>query len=55
LGGDIQVSQGDAPKVFISEGARGQGAGKLLVLDGITLKKDKEIDRAGGGNLFVRN
>ena len=55
LGADIQVSQDATPKVFISEGARGQGNGKLLVLDGLTLKKDREIERAGGGNLFVRN
>ena len=55
MGADIQVSQGDNPKVFISEGARGApAAGKLLVLDGVTLKKDKEIERAGGGNLFVK-
>lgn len=55
-GGDIQVSQGDNPKVFISEGARGQpAAGKLLVLDGLTLQKDREIEHAGGGNLFVKS
>ena len=56
VGGDIQVSQGDNPKVFISEGARGQpAAGKLLVLDGLTLQKDREIEHAGGGNLFVKS
>lgn len=56
-GGSIQVSQGDNPKVFISEGGRGdaRGAGKLLVLDGVTLKKDREIDHAGGGNLFTKS
>ena len=57
VGGDIQVSQGDNPKVIISEGGRGApgGTGKLLVLDGVTLKKDREIERAGGGNLFVKS
>jgi len=56
MGADIQVSQGENPKVFISEGARGTpAAGKLLVLDGVTLKKDREIEHAGGGNLFVKS
>ncbi len=57
VGGSIQVTQGDNPKILISEGGRGDpgNAGKLLVLDGVTLKKDRVIEHAGGGNLFIKS
>lgn len=53
-GGDIDVSQGADPKVFVAVGGRGRPA-KLLVLDGTTLNLERTIGNAGGGNLFVKS
>jgi hypothetical protein len=56
-GNSIQVTQGDNPKIVISEGSiyEEHGRGGILVLDGVTLKKDREIEHAGGGNLFIKS
>ncbi|HEY0267507.1 MAG TPA: amine dehydrogenase large subunit [Rhizomicrobium sp.] len=51
----IAVSQGDNPKLFAVVGGRDGASAKILVLDGVTLQKDRIIEHVGGGNLYVKS